>query len=64
MSNLPTLPMKPVKRSRSINVRLTPQEWQAVDRLAARHEIAVAHLARHFVLQAVRYYEQKQKEGK
>lgn len=59
-----TLPTHLPRRSRSLNVRLSDAERQAVDRLAQRQGITASALARHFLLQAVNFYaKQMQGEG-
>jgi predicted transcriptional regulator len=62
MSSILSLPPKPQKRSRTIHIRLTPDERAAVERLAERHETLPSRLARHFLMQAVNYYNQQHAE--
>jgi len=48
-----TLPPKPQRRTRSINIRLTEQEKAAIERLARQNKIPASQLARHFLMQAM-----------
>ena len=59
MSSILSLPPKPQRRTRTIHIRLTPEERAAVERLAERHGTLPSRLARHFLMQAVNYYNQQ-----
>ncbi|MCI0711192.1 MAG: hypothetical protein L0154_13625 [Chloroflexi bacterium] len=63
MSSILSLPPKPQRRTRTIHIRLTPDERAAVERLAERHETMPLRLARHFLMQAVHYYNQQHDES-
>ncbi len=51
-----SLPKPPAKRNTSLNIRLTMEEKQGIEGLAAELKIAPSTLARHFVLRAVRFH--------
>ncbi len=51
-----SLPKPPAKRNTSLNIRLTTEEKQGIERLAADLNVAPSTLARHFVMQAVRFH--------
>lgn len=51
-----SLPKPPAKRSASLNIRLTTEEKQWIEGLAADLNVAPSTLARHFVIQAVRFH--------
>lgn len=51
-----SLPKPLAKRSTSLNIRLTTEEKQWIERLAVDLNVAPSTLARHFVIQAVRFH--------
>ncbi|MCQ3931357.1 MAG: hypothetical protein DPW16_12945 [Chloroflexi bacterium] len=51
-----SLPKPPAKRNASLNIRLTNEEKQWIERLAVDLNVAPSTLARHFVIQAVRFH--------
>jgi hypothetical protein len=50
-----SLPTKEPPRTTSISIRLSNEERQAIDDLAARLDVSPSHMARHFLLQVVAY---------
>ena len=54
-----TLPTREPRRTKSLNMRLSETERAAVDRLAEVQGVTASELARHFLLQAVAYYNRK-----
>ncbi len=50
------LPKPPVKRDVSLNIRLTSDEKHWIEALAIELNVAPSSLARHFVVQAVRFH--------
>ncbi|KAB2902372.1 MAG: hypothetical protein F9K27_17110 [Anaerolineae bacterium] len=59
-----TLPTREPRRTKSLNMRLSETERAAVDKLAEVQGVTSSELARHFLLQAVAYYNRKtQREG-
>jgi hypothetical protein len=59
-----TLPTREPRRTKSLNMRLSEAERAAVDRLAEMQEVTASELARHFLLQAVAFYNSRmQMEG-
>lgn len=50
-----SLPTKEPSRTTSISIRLSEQERQAIDELAAKLDVAPSHMARHFLLQVVAF---------
>lgn len=62
-SNPLTLPTQEPRRTKSLNMRLSEAERAAVDRLAELQAVTASTLARHFLLQAVAYYNQKMQAG-
>jgi hypothetical protein len=63
-SNPLTLPTREPRRTKSLNMRLSEAERAAVDRLAEMQGVTASELARHFLLQAVAFYNRKmQVEG-
>lgn len=54
-----TLPTREPRRTKSLNMRLSEAERAAVDRLAGMQGVTASELARHFLLQAVAYYNRK-----
>jgi transposase-like protein len=63
-SNPLTLPTREPRRTKSLNMRLSEAERAAIDRLAELQGVTASELARHFLLQAVAFYNRKmQVEG-
>jgi hypothetical protein len=63
-SNPLTLPTREPRRTKSLNMRLSEAERAAIDRLAEMQGVTASELARHFLLQAVAFYNRKmQAEG-
>ena len=58
-----TLPTRAPRRTKSLNMRLSETERAAVDRLAEVQGVTASELARHFLLQAVAYYNRKMQAG-
>ncbi len=58
-----TLPTREPRRTKSLNMRLSETERAAVDRLAEVQGVTTSELARHFLLQAVAYYNRKMQAG-
>ena len=56
-----TLPDRRLRRTRSLNLRLTEQEKASVERLAQMQGVSASTLARHFLMQAVAFYSKQQK---
>ncbi len=54
--NLLSLPKPFAKRNTSLNIRLTTEEKQWIEGLAADLNVAPSTLARHVVMQAVRFH--------
>ena len=54
-----TLPTQEPRRTKSLNMRLSEEERAAVDQLAEMQGVTSSALARHFLLQAVAYYQKK-----
>lgn len=50
-----SLPTKEPPRTTSISIRLSAQERQAIDDLAAKLDVSPSHMARHFLLQVVAF---------
>ncbi|MCI0710436.1 MAG: hypothetical protein L0154_09770 [Chloroflexi bacterium] len=63
MLRILSLPPKPQRRTRTIDIRLTPDERAAVECLAERHETLPSRLTRHFLTQAVNHYNQQHDEN-
>lgn len=51
-----SVPKPLAKRNASLNIRLTIEEKQWIERLAVDLNVAPSTLARHFVIQAVRFH--------
>ncbi|MBZ0099553.1 MAG: hypothetical protein K8F30_10735 [Taibaiella sp.] len=63
-SNNPlTLPTQAPRRTKALNIRLTEQERETVEQLAELQGVSASALGRHFVMQAVRFYQQKMQGG-
>lgn len=63
-TNPRTLPTREPRRTKLLNMRLSETERAAVDKLAEMQGVTASELARHFLLQAVAYYNRKtQREG-
>lgn len=58
-----TLPQRRPRRDRNLNIRLSDQERAAVDQLAYQQGVSTSELARHFLLQAVAYYNRQMQGG-
>ncbi|MBI5930411.1 MAG: hypothetical protein HY862_13960 [Chloroflexi bacterium] len=58
-----TLPTRELRRTKSLNMRLSETERAAVDKLAEMQGVTASELARHFLLQAVAYYNRKVQAG-
>ena len=58
-SNPLTLPTREPRRTKSLNMRLSEAERAAVDNLAQMQGVTASELARHFLLQAVAFYNRK-----
>ncbi|MBZ0315935.1 MAG: hypothetical protein K8L91_05920 [Anaerolineae bacterium] len=58
-----TLPTREPRRTKSLNMRLSETERAAVDQLAEMQGVTASELARHFLLQAVVYYNRKVQAG-
>jgi hypothetical protein len=58
-----TLPTREPRRTKTLNMRLSEAERTAVDRLAEVQGVSASTLARHFLLQAVAYYNRKMQAG-
>jgi transposase-like protein len=58
-SNPLTLPTREPRRTKSLNMRLSEAERAAVDNLAEMQGVTASELARHFLLQAVAFYNRK-----
>jgi hypothetical protein len=52
-------PQPPLTRKHIFSVRLTSPERQAIRDLAKQMKVSPSHLVRHFVMQAVSYYQQE-----
>ncbi len=66
-----SLPTREPARNSPLSIRLSADERAATNALAAHLGVHVSHMARHFLMQAVRYYaarlagkEEMQNEGK
>lgn len=58
-----TLPTQAPRLTKTLNIRLSEQERDAVEHLAETQGISASALGRHFLMQAVRFYEQKMQAG-
>ena len=58
-----TLPTREPRRTKSLNMRLSETERAAVDKLAEMQGVTASELARHFLLQAVAYYNRRMQAG-
>ncbi len=59
-----TVPVSQAPRTTSINVRLTEAERSAIDSLATQFGVTTSHMARHFLMQAVNYFNQNSTRDK
>ncbi len=57
-------PTKPIARSDSLNIRLTPQERAAIDAVAKEWKVTPSHFARHYLLQIVAFHAGQKPIGK
>jgi hypothetical protein len=53
-------PEPPLKREHIFSVRLTSVERKAIKQLARQMNVSPSHLVRHFLMQAVDYYADRQ----
>lgn len=53
-------PQPQMKRKHIFSVRLTSVEREAIQQLAQRMNVSPSHLVRHFLMQAVDYYANRQ----
>ncbi len=58
------VPEPPLKREYNLSVRLTPVKHQALKQLARQMNVSLSHLVRHFLMQAVEYYNIDRVRGK
>ena len=54
--NIPTLPVRQVTRKRIFAMRLTDRERAEIEALAKQLKLPDSYMARHFILEAVRYH--------
>jgi hypothetical protein len=57
-----SLPAKEPRRTTSMSIRLSAQERQAIEALAAKLDIPPSHMARHFLLQVVAFQNKRLQE--
>jgi len=53
---IPTLPVRQVTRKRIFAMRLTDREHAEIEALAKHLRLPDSYMARHFILEAVRYH--------
>jgi predicted transcriptional regulator len=53
---IPTLPIRQVTRKRIFAMRLTDRERAEIEALAKQLKLPDSYMARHFILEAVRYH--------
>jgi len=53
-------PKPPLKREHIFSVRLTSVERDAIKGLAQQMNVSPSHLVRHFLMQAITYYQQEE----
>ena len=53
---IPTLPVRQVTRKRIFAMRLTDRERAEIEALAKQLKLPDSYMARHFILEAVRYH--------
>jgi hypothetical protein len=53
---VPTLPIRQPKRKRIFAIRLTDGERAEIEALAKEIKLSASFMARHFILEAVRYH--------
>jgi hypothetical protein len=53
---IPTLPVRQVTRKRIFAMRLTDRERAEIEALAKQLKLPNSYMARHFILEAVRYH--------
>lgn len=53
---IPTLPVRQVTRKRIFAMRLTDRERAEIEALAKQLRLPDSYMARHFILEAVRYH--------
>ncbi len=57
----PIQPLEPpLKRDQNLNVRLTSVERKAIKQLARQLNVSPSYLVRHFLMQAVDYYSERE----
>jgi predicted transcriptional regulator len=57
--NIPTLPVRQVTRKRIFAIRLTDRERAEIEALAKQLRLPDSYMARHFILEAVRYHKKQ-----
>lgn len=60
MKNPITVPQPPAKRDIIFSIRLTAAERDAIQQLANQMQVTPSYLARHFLMQAVAYYQKQE----
>ncbi len=61
--NIPTLPIRQVTRKRIFAMRLTDRERAEIEALAKQLNLPDSYMARHFILEAVRYHKNESNTG-
>ena len=56
---IPTLPVRQVTRKRIFAMRLTDRERAEIEALAKHLRLPDSYMARHFILEAVRYHKRQ-----
>jgi hypothetical protein len=56
---IPTLPVRQVTRKRIFAMRLTDRERAEIEALAKQLKLPDSYMARHFILEAVRYHKRQ-----
>lgn len=56
---IPTLPVRQVTRRRIFAMRLTDRERAEIEALAKQLKLPDSYMARHFILEAVRYHKSR-----
>lgn len=59
--NIPTLPVRQVRRKRIFAIRLTDRERAEIEALAKQLRLPDSYMARHFILEAVSYHRKAQR---
>ena len=60
---IPTLPIRQMTRNRIFAMRLTDRERAEIEALAKQLNLPDSYMARHFILEAVRYYKNQTNAG-